>query len=84
MLADRAQQGDGRAQGGIIAHPQPLQLELTARAPMLVADRQGRSGLAEPWLIGKAISHGCVRMHNKDILEVSRLVPTGSPVIIQK
>ena len=23
------------------------------RAPMLVADRQGRSGLAAPWLIGK-------------------------------
>ncbi len=44
----------------------------------------GIHGTNEPWLIGKAISHGCVRMHNKDILEVSRLVPTGSPVIIQK
>ena len=44
----------------------------------------GIHGTNEPWLIGKAISHGCVRMHNKDILEVSRLVPTGSPVVIQK
>ena len=28
----------------------------------------GIHGTNEPWLIGKAISHGCVRMHNKDIL----------------
>ncbi len=24
-------------------------------------------GTNEPWLIGKAISHGCVRMQNKDV-----------------
>jgi lipoprotein-anchoring transpeptidase ErfK/SrfK len=41
-------------------------------------------GTNEPWLIGKAISHGCVRMHNKDVLAVSRLVPAGSPVEIVK
>ncbi len=44
----------------------------------------GIHGTNEPWLIGKAISHGCVRMHNKDVKEVSRLVPTGSPVEIVK
>jgi lipoprotein-anchoring transpeptidase ErfK/SrfK len=44
----------------------------------------GIHGTNQDALIGKAISHGCVRMHNKDILEVSRLVPTGSPVVIQK
>ncbi len=41
-------------------------------------------GTNEPWLIGKAISHGCVRMRNKDVREVSRLVPAGSPVEIVK
>jgi lipoprotein-anchoring transpeptidase ErfK/SrfK len=41
-------------------------------------------GTNEPWLIGKAISHGCVRMKNKAVKEVSRMVPTGSPVIIKK
>ena len=41
-------------------------------------------GTNEPWLIGKAISHGCVRMKNKAVKEVSRLVPTGSPVVIEK
>ena len=29
-------------------------------------------GTNEPWLIGKAVSHGCVRMTNAAVLEVSR------------
>jgi lipoprotein-anchoring transpeptidase ErfK/SrfK len=41
-------------------------------------------GTNEPWLIGQAISHGCVRMRNKDVAEVSRYVPSGSPVEIVK
>ncbi len=39
--------------GGNVALNTMDAIELTGRAPMLVADRQGRSGLAEPWLIGK-------------------------------
>jgi lipoprotein-anchoring transpeptidase ErfK/SrfK len=41
-------------------------------------------GTNEPYLIGKAISHGCVRMKNAAVQEVCDLVPTGSPVIIEK
>lgn len=41
-------------------------------------------GTNEPRLIGKAVSNGCIRMRNKDVLEVSRLVPSGSPVVIQR
>jgi lipoprotein-anchoring transpeptidase ErfK/SrfK len=44
----------------------------------------GIHGTNEDSLIGKAVSHGCVRMHNRDILKVSKLVPAGSPVVIQK
>jgi hypothetical protein len=44
----------------------------------------GIHGTNQDALIGKAISHGCVRMHNRDVLAVSRLVPTGSPVVIRK
>jgi lipoprotein-anchoring transpeptidase ErfK/SrfK len=44
----------------------------------------GIHGTNEPWLIGKAISHGCVRMKNAAVQEVSRLVPTGSPIDIVK
>lgn len=41
-------------------------------------------GTNEPWLIGKAISHGCVRMRNKDVLAVDKVVPAGSPVVVQE
>ena len=41
-------------------------------------------GTNEDYLIGKAVSHGCVRMHNKDVLAVSSYVPAGSPVEIVK
>lgn len=41
-------------------------------------------GTNEPHLIGKAVSHGCVRMHNRDILDVSEMVPAGSPVVIKE
>lgn len=40
-------------------------------------------GTNQDELIGKAVSHGCVRMYNKDVLEVSKAVPAGSPVIIE-
>ncbi len=39
-------------------------------------------GTNQDSLIGQAVSHGCVRMHNADVLKVSAWVPTGSPVVI--
>ena len=44
----------------------------------------GIHGTNEPGLIGQAISHGCIRMKNSAIVQVSRLVPTGSPVFIRE
>jgi len=41
-------------------------------------------GTNQPELMGQAVSHGCVRMRNRDIREVGRLVPAGSPVIISE
>jgi lipoprotein-anchoring transpeptidase ErfK/SrfK len=41
-------------------------------------------GTNQDELIGRAVSHGCVRMHDADILKVSELVPAGSPVVIQR
>lgn len=41
-------------------------------------------GTNQPELIGQAVSHGCVRMRDKDVLKVSDWVPTGSPVVIHK
>jgi lipoprotein-anchoring transpeptidase ErfK/SrfK len=63
-----------------------LALGISAFQPKLPGWVQGGPvaihGTNEDSLIGKAISHGCVRMHDKDVLAVSRLVPVGSPVVI--
>lgn len=34
--------------------------------------------------IGQAVSEGCIRMHNADVLKVSAWVPSGSPVVIER
>ena len=65
-----------------------LALGISAFQPKLAYWAQGGPvaihGTNEDYLIGKAISHGCVRMHDKDVLAVSRYVPAGSPVVITK
>jgi lipoprotein-anchoring transpeptidase ErfK/SrfK len=65
-----------------------LQLGTSATQPKLNGWPDGGlvaiHGTSEPGLIGQAISHGCVRMTNAAVQEVSRLVPAGSPVIIEK
>ena len=65
-----------------------LAIGISAFQPKLSGWAQGGPvaihGTNQPGLIGQAISHGCVRMHNDDILAVNRLVPAGSPVVIQK
>jgi hypothetical protein len=43
----------------------------------------GIHGTNEPELIPGAISHGCVRLRNADILRLSRLMPVGTPVTIR-
>lgn len=35
-------------------------------------------------LIGQAVSHGCVRMRNKDVKALFELVQMGTPVIVQQ
>ena len=65
-----------------------LAIGISAFQPKLAYWAQGGPvaihGTNEDNLIGKAISHGCVRMHDKDILKVTKLVPAGSPVVIQQ
>ncbi|MDF2671477.1 MAG: ErfK/YbiS/YcfS/YnhG family protein [Paenibacillus sp.] len=43
----------------------------------------GIHGTNDPSSIGKIVSHGCIRMHNQDVLELSRLVPIGTRVTIR-
>nr|WP_094549199.1 L,D-transpeptidase [Petroclostridium xylanilyticum] len=42
----------------------------------------GIHGTNNPASIGKAVSHGCVRMYNKDVIELYNLVPIGTTVKI--
>ncbi len=65
-----------------------LAIGISAFQPKLPYWEQGGPvaihGTNEDDLIGKAVSHGCVRMHDKDVLEVNKYVPAGSPVVITK
>ncbi len=42
----------------------------------------GVHGTPWPNLLGQAVSHGCVRLHNRDILFLRNRVPVGTPVKI--
>jgi L,D-transpeptidase ErfK/SrfK len=43
----------------------------------------GIHGTNNPSSIGKAVSAGCIRMHNHDVLDLARRVPNGTRVVIQ-
>ncbi|KKK34374.1 L,D-transpeptidase [Mesobacillus campisalis] len=43
----------------------------------------GIHGTNDPSSIGKAVSKGCIRMFNKDVLELARTVPNGTRVTIR-
>ena len=39
-------------------------------------------GTSEPWSIGKAVSSGCIRLFNQDIIDLYGRVPSGSRVVV--
>lgn len=43
----------------------------------------GIHGTNNPSSIGKWVSHGCIRMHNRDVNELAAKVPIGTPVMIR-
>jgi lipoprotein-anchoring transpeptidase ErfK/SrfK len=42
----------------------------------------GIHGTNMPGLIGRDVSNGCVRMYNKDVIELSNIIPIGTVVRI--
>lgn len=42
----------------------------------------GIHGTDNPYSIGKSVSHGCIRLHNKDVEELYDLIPLGTLVKI--
>ena len=39
-------------------------------------------GTDAPWLIGEAVSHGCVRMFNKDVVDLYNRASVGSRIVV--
>lgn len=43
----------------------------------------GIHGTNDPSSIGRQVSHGCIRMYNEDVLQLSSLVPINTRVTIR-
>lgn len=43
----------------------------------------GIHGTNDPASIGREVSHGCIRMHNKDVIELAGIVPIRTRVTIR-
>jgi lipoprotein-anchoring transpeptidase ErfK/SrfK len=43
----------------------------------------GIHGTDMPWLLGKAVSHGCVRVSNQSARALRRYAPLGTPILIK-
>ncbi|CAH1227833.1 Putative L,D-transpeptidase YkuD [Paenibacillus allorhizoplanae] len=43
----------------------------------------GIHGTNDPSSIGREVSHGCIRMYNEDVLQLSQLVPIHTRVTIR-
>jgi lipoprotein-anchoring transpeptidase ErfK/SrfK len=43
----------------------------------------GIHGTNDPSSIGHEVSHGCIRMHNEDVLALQAMVPIGTKVTIR-
>jgi lipoprotein-anchoring transpeptidase ErfK/SrfK len=55
---------------------------LGARALYLGSSLYRIHGTNEPHTIGQAVSSGCIRMLNKDVIDLYARVPVGAPVIV--
>jgi lipoprotein-anchoring transpeptidase ErfK/SrfK len=42
----------------------------------------GIHGTNADWSVGKAVTHGCIRLHNRDIPKLYRAIWAGTPVVI--
>jgi lipoprotein-anchoring transpeptidase ErfK/SrfK len=56
---------------------------LGARALYIGSTEYRIHGTAEPWTIGKAISSGCIRMHNEEIIDLYEQVKVGALVVVE-
>jgi hypothetical protein len=66
----------------------PLAFGTSARSAVLTdwpsGGFVGIHGTNQPELLPGAVSHGCIRMRNRDILRLADLMPVGTPVTIRR
>jgi lipoprotein-anchoring transpeptidase ErfK/SrfK len=62
---------------GISAHSPTLQHVWAEDGPIAI------HGTDEPWTIGQAASHGCIRVANDVMRRLFPLAPAGTPVVVQ-
>jgi lipoprotein-anchoring transpeptidase ErfK/SrfK len=55
---------------------------LGARALYLGSTLYRIHGTSEPWTIGQAVSSGCIRMRNEDVIDLYERVPVGARVVV--
>jgi lipoprotein-anchoring transpeptidase ErfK/SrfK len=55
---------------------------LGARAMYLGSTLYRIHGTSEPWTIGNAVSSGCIRMRNEDVIDLYERVPVGARVVV--
>lgn len=64
----------------------PIAFGTSGRAPNLTGwpggGYIGIHGTDKPQLLPGAVSHGCIRLKNGDILRLARLMPVGTPVTV--
>jgi lipoprotein-anchoring transpeptidase ErfK/SrfK len=55
---------------------------LGARAMYLGSTLYRIHGSNQPWSIGRAVSSGCIRMRNEDVIDLYERVKVGTKVIV--
>jgi lipoprotein-anchoring transpeptidase ErfK/SrfK len=55
---------------------------LGARAMYLGATEYRIHGTAQPWTIGQAVSSGCIRLTNEDVIDLYGRAKVGAKVIV--
>jgi lipoprotein-anchoring transpeptidase ErfK/SrfK len=55
---------------------------LGARALYLGSTLYRIHGTNQPWTIGAAVSSGCIRMRNEDVVDLYERVPVGATVVV--
>jgi len=67
---------------GIVVPPESPQNVLGSRWLGFDLSGYGIHGTIEPETIGRQVTAGCVRMHNKDVEELYNIIPRGTRVVI--